>query len=412
MNKEKVFSVTKTLNECFLYAFIFFTPIGNAGSEICFGLLALCFVIRMILRPDFSFLKKAEHGWLFLFFIFCGLSLINSGPFLQKSLKALFLKWGEYALVFLFFREALSNNPVRLKRAAWTILTVAAIIGADSLFQLFTGRDFFYAWPLIQGPYFQALTATFKNSNNLSSYLVFVTLVALAMTATASARKWRWILGILTMILGACLLLTYSRGAWAAFLCGILLMILISKHWKILLPFLLLFVMTIFLNASLSARAVPVLSLATGHPTAGFSERSELMGIGFQLVRENPFLGKGLGTFMDYSGQQVVNTHADYAHNCYLQMWAESGVFSLLAFLLFVGTFLWKGIRVFKRSGDPILLGLLAGIFAFSIHCFFDTQLYSVAQSFLFWSMLGALAAASQTVSFPKSSVPKWNTTA
>jgi len=95
MNKEKILALTETWNECFFYAFIFFTPIGNAGGEICFGFLALCFVIRKILRPDFRFLKQTEHLWLLLFFVFCGLSLVNSGPFLQKSLKALFLKWGE-----------------------------------------------------------------------------------------------------------------------------------------------------------------------------------------------------------------------------------------------------------------------------------------------------------------------------
>ena len=87
---------------------------------------------------------------------------------------------------------------------------------------------------------------------------------------------------------------------------------------------------------------------------------------------------------------------ANYAHNCYLQIWAESGIFSLLAFLLFLGTIFWKGIRSFLKTHNPLTLGLLCGLFAFLIHSFFDTQFYSVAQSFLLWSMLGLLAAASQ----------------
>lgn len=403
MNKEKIYSLTETWNELFLYAFIFFTPVGNAGGEICFGLLALCFGIRKVLRPDFRFLKKTEHLWLLLFFVFCGLSLVNSGPFLQKSLKALFLKWGEYAMVFLFVREILTS-PMKLKRVGWAILTVAALIGIDGLVQFFTGHDLFYARPIQSNAYYQALTATFKNSNNLASYLGLVTPVALAMAATAKTQKSRWIFGVLTLILGVCLLLTFSRGAWLGFICGVLLMTLISRRWKVLLPALFLFVMAILMNASLTTRALPVLSLATGQPTGvAFSERSEILGIGVQLIRENPFLGKGLGTFMDYCGQRAVATHTDYAHNCYLQIWAESGIFSLLAFLLFIGTLIGKGIHAFKREEDPLLLGLLSGIFAFSIHSFFDTQFYSVAQSFLFWSMLGILAAATQNnVSVPE----------
>ncbi|MDD5226218.1 MAG: O-antigen ligase family protein [Candidatus Omnitrophica bacterium] len=396
MNKEKIFSLTETLNEYVLYAFIFFSLMGNAGGEVCFGLLALCFVIRKVLRPDFHFLKKTEHLWLLLFFIFCGLSLINSGPFLQKSLKALFLKWGEYAMVFLFIREAM-ENPARLKRVAWVILTVAAIIGIDGLIQFFTGHDFFYGRPMIiPGPYYQTITAQFKNSNNLSSYLGFVAPLALSMTAVATTRKSRCLLGMLTIVLAVCLLLTYSRGAWFGFFFGVLFMIVISRRWKVLLPLLLLFVMVILTNASLSGRAIPKASPTTGQTADISSGRFEYWEIGLQLVKENPFLGKGLGTFMDYCGQRVHSMHADYAHNCYLQIWAESGIFSLLAFLLFVGTLFRKGIQTFRRNQDPFLLGLLGGIFALLIHSFFDTQLYSVAQAFLFWSMLGILAAASQ----------------
>lgn len=397
MNKEKIYSVTEIWNEWFLYAFIFFTPIGSAGGEICFGFLALCFVIRKLIRPDFRFLKKTEHLWLLLFFVFCGLSLINSGPLLQKSLKALFLKWGKFLMVFLLFREAMTNS-VRRKRAGWAVLIVAFIIAADGVVQLFIGHDFFYARPLILGLNYLALTATFKNCNDLASYLGLVTPVALAMTAAAMTQRSRWIFGLLTASLATCLLFTFSRGGWLGFFLGLLFMILVSRRWKVLLPAILLFVILILLNAPFTARAVKGLSFSAGLQSAFFSERDKYWEMGFQLIRENPFLGKGLGTFMDFCGQRLLTASADYAHNCYLQIWAESGIFSLLAFLLFIGTVLGKGINAFKRSEDPLLLGLLGGIFAFLIHSFFDTQFYSLAQSFLLWSMLGVLAAASQDV--------------
>ncbi len=393
MNKEKILSLTETWSEYFLYGFILFTPLGHAGASVCFGLLALCFVIRQALHPDFRFLKQNEHIWLLLFFIFCALSLVNSGPYLHKSLRALFSKWGGFILVFFFVREAMSE-PARRQRVGWALLMTAALIGLDSLAQLFRGTDLFYAQPLLQGPHYQALTATFKNSNNLSSYLGFVTLVALAMAATAAAPKARWMSGVLAVVLGACLLLTYSRGAWIGFLGGLLLMIVLSGRWKVLLPALLVFIMFLLLNASIAQRAIPVLSLAAGKPTAGFSERSELMDVGIHLIRENPFLGKGLGTFMDYAGQRI--EHGDYAHDCYLQIWAESGVFSLFFFLLFLGTVLGKALKAVRRSGDPLLLGLLCGLTAFLTHSLFDNQFYSVAQAFLFWSMFGLLAVASQ----------------
>jgi len=396
MTKERIFSAAETWSEYFLYGIVFFTPLGHAGAFICLGFLGLCFAVRKILRPDFTFLKGSECLWLLLFFLFCGLSLINSGPYLQKSLWALLFKWGGYLVVFLFFREAMTD-PIKRKRIGWVILATAAIIGIDSLVQFFTGTDLFYARPILEAPYYQAITATFKNYNDLASYLGVVTLIALAMTVAAT-QKLRWILWVLTMTLEACFLLTFSRGAWLGFFAGLLLMVIISRQWKALLPVIILAIVAISLNASLAMRIISSLSLTISQQAGDHGGRSELWNVAFQMIRENPFLGKGLGTFMDYCGQRVPLGYGNYAHNCYLQIWAESGIFSLVAFLSFVGIVLGKALKAFKRKREPLLLGLLCGIFAFLIHSSLDTQLYSVSQSFLFWSMLGVLAAAAQDV--------------
>jgi O-antigen ligase len=388
-----VFAAVESLAEYFVCGFIFFTPLGHGGASICFGLLALCFAVRKILCPDFGFLNKTEHLWLLLFFIFCSFSLVNSGPYLEKSLAALFLKWGKYLVVFMLFRETLIR-PTSQKRVRWAILSTAAIVGVDCLFQLFTGADLFYANPILHGLNNQMLTATFKNPNDLASYLGLVVLVTLAMAVFATTQKSRWMLWTLTGILVACLFFTFSRGAWIGFLGGCLLMTSISRRWRVLLPIALLFIAMTFLSAPLASKVGSGLSLATGLQPVFFSHRDELWKMGFQLVQEDPFLGKGLGTFMDYCGQRLFTIDANYAHNCYLQIWAESGIYSLLAFLLFIGTVLGRAIKTFKKNDDPFLLGLLCGIVAFLIHSFFDTQFYSVSQSYLLWSMLGILAAA------------------
>ncbi len=398
--RKRLFAVTETWSEFFLYGFIFFTPLGHAGASVFFGFLALCFVIRKALHPDFSFLKQIEHLWLLLFFILCALSLVNSGPYLEKGLKALFFKWGGFMLVFLFVREALAE-AARRRRVGWAVLIAAAIIGLDGLFQFLTGADLFYGRPIFElpPPFYQAMTAVFKNSNDLASYLVLGTSVALGFSVEATTRRSGWIFWLLTVLLSTCLLLTFSRGAWAGFFLGALLMALISRRWKALLPGLFLLAIPVLLHFSASGQVALDLSFGTGKQTSGLSGRSELWGMAMQLIRENPFLGKGIGTFMDYSGQRLLTMAANYAHNCYLQIAAESGIPSLVAFLLFLGTLFVKGIQAFRKNHDPLLLGLLGGLFAFSIHSAFDTQFYSVAQSFLFWSMLGLLAAASQGVS-------------
>ncbi|MBL7198377.1 MAG: hypothetical protein ISS47_09810 [Candidatus Omnitrophica bacterium] len=82
-----------------------------------------------------------------------------------------------------------------------------------------------------------------------------------------------------------------------------------------------------------------------------------------------------------------------YAHNCYLQMLAEIGIIGLASFLWIIGRLFKSSIRSFKKSRDLLLLGLLAGIIAFLVHSFFDTNLYSLQLSVLFWAMLGLTVA-------------------
>ena len=113
------------------------------------------------------------------------------------------------------------------------------------------------------------------------------------------------------------------------------------------------------------------------------------------MIKENPFLGKGLGTFMDYYKKHKIpgDETIYYAHNCYLQIWAETGIFGLLSFLLFVGSVLCRRIKAIKVNSLPwqssVLLGLISAVFGFLVHSFFDTNLYSLQLAVLFWFMLG-----------------------
>jgi len=58
---------------------------------------------------------------------------------------------------------------------------------------------------------------------------------------------------------------------------------------------------------------------------------------------------------------------------------------------------LYLCIKVFKKSQDFILLGLICGIFGFLVHSFFDAHFYSLQLSVFFWSMAGIAQALANT---------------
>ncbi len=86
-----------------------------------------------------------------------------------------------------------------------------------------------------------------------------------------------------------------------------------------------------------------------------------------------------------------------YAHNCYLQMAAETGIFGLLIFLWFVAALLkgavFKVLKFKDKFLKATLIGIVGGILAYLVHSFVDTHLYSLPLAVLFWAMAGLAAA-------------------
>jgi O-antigen ligase len=206
------------------------------------------------------------------------------------------------------------------------------------------------------------------------------------------------------ILLQLCLLFTFSRGAWLGLFAAFSLMLLITNKRKIILFVFLIFVVGIILVPLLRERA-----MFTFLPE-GDKGRFIMWKGAWAMIEDNPFLGKGPGTFMKYFPSYVKDLGISYAHNCYLQIWAETGIFSLFCFLLFVGSILAMGIKIsvtlsrkiFKDSSlantpfeniHRILFGLNCAIFGFLVHSFFDVHLYSLQLAVLFWVLLGILVA-------------------
>ncbi len=129
--------------------------------------------------------------------------------------------------------------------------------------------------------------------------------------------------------------------------------------------------------------------------SGGDSDRFKYWQVAFTMFKENPFLGKGLGTFMPYFSKYMPGLYPAYAHNCFLQILAESGIFSLFAFLGFLYLVIYRGIRRFFIKRNPVLLGGICGLIGFLTHSFFEVNLYSLPLATLFWIWIGIVSALS-----------------
>ncbi|MEI7750664.1 MAG: hypothetical protein WCJ71_01120, partial [Candidatus Omnitrophota bacterium] len=81
-------------------------------------------------------------------------------------------------------------------------------------------------------------------------------------------------------------------------------------------------------------------------------------------------------------------TGSRYAHNSFLQLWAEAG-------LINIASFLWLIVLVLKNSWrsseSKLKAGLFGGVCVFLVHNLMDFSFFLPAVSFIWWIMLGLL---------------------
>jgi putative inorganic carbon (HCO3(-)) transporter len=393
--KEKILVAADKAQEYSLYAIILFIPFSIALVESFFCSAFLAFIVKKIISPDFTFIKRRIHFFLLLFYIFCGLSLLNSGIFIDKSFHALFVKWGQFILVFFMVQDALSCGE-RIRNAMRIFLIVGGIVAIDGIVQYFCGWELLHKKIILMHGVVRIITGPFRHYNGFAAYLICVLSLFMAVILGKGQSKNKVIYyGMflsLFMLLG-CLLLTSSRGGWVGFLFAGFLMLFLTRKWKFMLMLVCFFMFMAILIPEIRERAAFI--FASGGDAGRFAIWKGAWG----MIKAHPFLGNGIGTFMQKFPQFTKGLGVMYAHNCYLQIWAETGIFALLSFISFISLLLWQGIMSFRKSQDYIVLGLVCAIVAFLGHSFFDTHFYSLLLVMLFWFLAGMLAAVTKNPS-------------
>ncbi len=102
-----------------------------------------------------------------------------------------------------------------------------------------------------------------------------------------------------------------------------------------------------------------------------------------KMILAKPIFGVGLNAFADaYQKYKLSGLNSIYAHNYFLQMASEIGIFGFAAFV-------WFLIKIFRTEKTSENIPFFAAIFAMLVHGIFDYALLIPANAILFWIMLG-----------------------
>ncbi len=414
MTLEKWIRALDKVLEYSLYGIAFFIPISIALVETCTVLAIVAFVLKKAIalatntnnERSFHFLLRPPTLWLLLFFIFCLLSVFNSPPYLGKSLNALLGKWGKFIMLYFSVSDHLREEG-RIRSILNVFLASAALVVLDTFSQRFLGIEFLLGRPMVDVNYagrtVYAVTGALKHPNDFAVYLTCMVPMLysfrLGLHHSKPPQTFPVLLHRSTLSLALCLLiialvLTYSRAGWLGLLiaCGVMLLCLPEKKW--LIGMIAGFIALVAFSPGMAERVS--MTLRSG----GDSGRYQLWNGTWAMIADHPLSGRGIGTFMAVFQDYVQGRGAMYAHNCYLQIWAETGFFALLFFLLFLAWVFKEAFSSLHKTptGETryLLAGLSGGALAFLVQSAFDTNLYSLQPSALFWLVLGMISALSK----------------
>lgn len=205
----------------------------------------------------------------------------------------------------------------------------------------------------------------FENPNSFANILVFFAPLMLTM-AFYSPRTWHR-LGFAVVFVLCCgaLLMTYSRGGWLALAFALLiLMLLLCPRWVPLLLVLGLIAIP-FLPDSILNRLLTIFNASD----SSIYTRGYIYSAMVRIIGLNWFFGVGLGAealkyAIECSGVYHASAIFVHAHNIYMQIWAESGLFAIIAFICTMFLPMRAGTRCLRRGTTPLLRGVIAGCIA------------------------------------------------
>ncbi|KKS68832.1 MAG: Heptosyltransferase family, partial [Parcubacteria group bacterium GW2011_GWA1_42_7] len=422
----------------FLAAYLPFQIALNpaAGVDLASGrILILVLFAAVLLKNGWQSVRSGGKTGIFLslFLVLCLISLLGANDYWRGIRKVLFLasifplmplvvwfindakKAKKFLDIILFSSLAcavlgliqfISQFFMGIEKASrFLSLYIAPVFYGHSFGRLVVENPSWYAE--VRGETIMRAVGVFPDPHMFSFFLGFGALFALSVVIFYPKRK---IFSFFVFIVcSLTLFLTFSRGGYLGFLAGVCALIVVSwpklsvKAKKLFRVSLLAATVCVFIwGGPVASRFISSFDSNEGS-NAG---RLEIWREVVYLSRDSFWTGAGLGNY-----PLLLNPYENYrsavtSHNLYLDILVETGVFGLIAWIVFLFYCFKNSLRQI-RSEEAIARVFGAGCFGFfvyfSVHSFFETAIFN--PTILAFLMIAAGLSASLNHNSPLSSL-------
>jgi hypothetical protein len=235
--------------------------------------------------------------------------------------------------------------------------------------------------------------STMRNPNMFAAYLTF----NICYAGAYFIKKNKDIYTAINITLSSiCLILTYSRGGFIAFVAAILVIAIVCKEVKVGVYLVFMILLCYGYNLFESTNR-------TDFSTIPFDSSSlyriEIWKASWELFRENIVFGAGIGSvskLLSFSSDKLIGYIA-HAHNIPLQLLAEIGIVGFTAFFALVLSGIKKFIVFWSKNKDSeysyVAVGFIASLTAILIHGMVDCVYFIPSRSLIFLVYLGLFPA-------------------
>jgi O-antigen ligase len=195
------------------------------------------------------------------------------------------------------------------------------------------------------------------------------------------------------------LLLTGSRGAWLATFVSFIIfgIVALLRGWLRFRIVALAIAFGLLIGIFFFG---PIYERIFGYDAGAAASRVTQYQVAFQIIKDHPIFGAGANNYFYALSQFLIRNPLEdvfrwVVHNKYLLVWAETGIFGLLFFILFLLSTIRQGFKIvrFKDSFiSPLALGFTTAIIGNMAHMFVDV-FHGRVQVQLLWTVAALLMA-------------------
>jgi O-antigen ligase len=284
-------------------------------------------------------------------------------------------KFYVWLMLFVVFSALRTLAHVRWVTLAWAAgATLSALWGFGQFVHIYRTTPVFFYYAYSNGT---RITGFADHWMTFSALLMMALLMTGAMLLFSNdRRRSAWLLPALAII-GAGLLLSFTRSMWVGSVAGAVWLLWWRKRWLVIaIPV----VIGIILLANPLQVRERVLSSVRAQPGVldSRAHRAALRRVGWEMIRAHRIVGVGpeqVGPqFKDYLPADLPHPfppewYKEHLHNIYVHFAAERGLPALAALLWFLGQALfdfWRALRRLPRDSEArwVLHGAIATIIA------------------------------------------------